>query len=177
MKCELCSSNNVDRVIKRQVNGVEEELFVCNSCAIKANSGYSASDIAGALGQGGEDKGFPQVNVFMDATINIAAGPGGVAGKRCPVCGFVVTKNSSYKNLGCPECYKTFEKEIFDRKLADGYSGKRPPESDAGVEVVALKSQIEDAVRESRYADVFRLKLQLEDAESRKKGLGRPKGE
>ena len=176
MKCELCNLKNVNRAIKKLVDGVEQDFFVCNSCAMEEESGYSAGEAAESLKSDGREDMVPNVNVFMDATINIAAGFGGVVGRRCPVCGFTVTKNSSYKNLGCPDCYKTFEKEIFERQLADGYSGKRPTEGDAGVEIVALKSQIEDAVRESRFDDVFRLKLQLEDAESRGKGPGFPEG-
>ena len=176
MKCELCNLNKVNRAIKKLVDGVEQDFFVCNSCAMEEESGYSAGEAAASLSRGGQEGMVPNVNVFMDATINIAAGFGGVAGKQCPVCGFAVTKNSSYKNLGCPDCYKTFEKAILERQLADGYSGKRPPEGDSRVEIVALKSQIEDAVRESRFDDVFRLKLQLEDAESRGKGPGSPEG-
>jgi protein arginine kinase activator len=176
MKCELCNSNEVNRAIKKIADGVEQDFFVCNQCAMEESSGFSG-DFAASLSHGLKNEMVPNVNVFMDATINISAGPGGAAGKRCPTCGFIVTKNASYKNLGCPDCYKTFEKEILKRKLADGYSGKRPPEADPKIEIVALKSQIEDAVRESRFNDVFRLKLQLEDAESRGKGLGRPEGD
>jgi len=177
MKCELCNSNEVNRAIKKIADGVEQDFFVCNKCAIEEGSGYSAGEFATSFRNGLRNEMVPNVNVFMDATINISAAPGGVAGKRCSTCGFTVTKNASYKNLGCPDCYKTFEKEILERKLADGYSGKRPPEADSKIEIVALKSQIEDAVRESRFNDVFRLKLQLEDAESRGKGLGRPEGD
>ncbi len=177
MKCELCNSKKVNRAIKKLVDGVEQDIFVCNNCAMEECSGSSAGETAAVLRRGGQDDSMPTVNVFMDATINIAADFGGVAGKRCPTCGFMVTRKSSYKNLGCPDCYKTFEKEIFERQLAEGYCGKRPPVAASRVEIVALKSQIEDAVRESRFDDVFRLKLQLEDAESRGRGLGRPEGD
>jgi len=176
MKCELCNSNKVDRAIKKLVDGVEQDFFVCNNCAMEECSGSSAGETAAALRHGGCDDIVPSVNVFMDATINIASDFRGVVGKRCRTCGFMVTRNSSYKNLGCPDCYKTFGKEIFERQLAEGYCGKRPPSGDARVEIVALKSQIEDAVRESRFDDVFRLKLQLEDVESRGRGLDRPEG-
>lgn len=177
MKCELCKSNDVNRAIKKIAEGVEQDFFVCNQCALEEGSGYSAGDVAASLKYGGLDDAVPNINVFMDATINISAHPGGVAGKRCPTCGFSVIRNASYKNLGCPDCYKTFEKEILKRQLADGYSGKRPAEADSQVEVVALKSQIADAVRESRFDDVLSLKLQLEDAESRGRGFGRTEGD
>ncbi|MDA3925991.1 MAG: hypothetical protein PF904_14940 [Kiritimatiellae bacterium] len=176
MKCELCNLNEVEQAIRKIADGIEQDLFVCNKCAMQESSGCSMGKVASALNSGEQDDIVPDVNVFMDATINISADLG-VAGKRCSSCGFTVTKNASYKNLGCPDCYKTFEKEILERQLADGYCGKRPPESDSRVEVVALKSQIEDAVRESRFDDVFRLKLQLEDAESRGRGLGSPEGD
>ncbi|MDD2600925.1 MAG: hypothetical protein PHO37_17160 [Kiritimatiellae bacterium] len=170
MKCELCNSNQVDRAIKKRVDGVEEDLFVCNNCALVEGSGSSAR--AAMPVAHGDDDIMPSVSVFMDATINISAEFGGAAGKYCPTCGFRVRRDASFKNLGCPDCYKIFEKEICERQLAEGYSGKRLPSKDARVEIVALKSQIEDAVRESRFHDVFRLKLQLEDAESRGRGLG-----
>lgn len=175
MKCELCNSNKVDRAIKTLVDGVEDDLFVCNNCALEQGSGGSASEVATIMRS--DDDIMPSVNVFMDATINISAEFGGVAGKCCATCGFSVRRDASFKNLGCPDCYKTFEKEICERQLAEGYSGKRLPSKDARVEIVALKSQIEDAVRESRFHDVFRLKLQLEDAESRGRGLGRSEGD
>lgn len=168
MKCELCKLNKVSQAIKKTEDGLEQDFFVCGKCALKESSGGSGAEsaVSGHAVHGA----VPNVNVFMDATVDIAAALRGVAGKRCPSCGFVVTENVSYRKLGCPECYKTFKKEIQKRQLADGYCGKRPQEADSKVEVVALKSQIEDAVRESRYDDVFRLKLQLEVVESRGKG-------
>ncbi|MFA7173087.1 MAG: hypothetical protein WC340_06690 [Kiritimatiellia bacterium] len=175
MKCELCNSNQVDRAIKKQVDGIEEDLFVCNNCALEEGSRNSASEAVSVAS--GSDDIMPSVNVFMDATINISAEFGGAAGKHCPTCGFRVRRDASFKNLGCPDCYKIFEKEIYERQLTEGYSGKRLPSKDARVEIVALKSQIEDAVRESRFHDVFRLKLQLEDVESRGRGLGRSQGD
>lgn len=177
MKCELCNSNEVDRAIKKRVGKVEEDLFVCNNCALQEESGSSASETASVAQGDGQDDMMPSVNVFMDATINISAEFGGTAGKRCLTCGFRVRRDASFKNLGCPDCYQAFEKEICERQQAEGYCGKRLPSKDARVEVVALKSQIEDAVRESRFDDVFRLKLQLEAVESRGRGLGRSEGD
>lgn len=174
MKCELCHSNEVRRVIQKVIDGAEQDVFVCNRCALEECSGYSAADPIDRLSSDGVSSKVPNVNVFMDATINIA---GIASGKRCPKCGFTVTRNASYKDLGCPECYKTFGKEIVERNLAVGYCGKRPQPSTDGVEIVALKSQIEDAVRENRFDDVFRLKLELEDAESRGQRFRRSEGE
>ena len=174
MKCELCRSNEVSRVIQKIVDGSEQDVFVCNRCAMEECSGYSAAEPIDRLSTDGVSSKVPNVNVFMDATINVS---GIISGKRCPECGFTVTCNSSYKNLGCPECYETFRKEIAERNLAAGYSGKRPQSVNGGVEIVSLKSQIEAAVREHRIDDVFRLKLALEDVESRGQRLRRSEGE
>lgn len=174
MKCELCHSNEVCRVIQKVVDGSEQDVFVCSRCALEECSGFSAAEPINRLSADRASSKVPNVNVFMDATINIA---GIASGKCCPECGFTVQGSSSYKNLGCPECYKTFGKEIVERNLAAGYSGKRPHPVNDGIEIVSLKSQIEDAMRENRSDDVFRLKLALEDAESRGNRLRRSEGE
>ena len=174
MKCELCQANEVSSVIKKVVDGAEQDVFVCNRCALVECSGYSAAEPIDRFSSDAVLSKVPNVNVFMDATINIA---GIASGKRCPHCGFTVNGNSSYRNLGCPECYKTFGEEIMERNFVADYSGKRPQSPKEGVEIVALKSQIEDAVREQRFDDVFRLKLALEDAESRGARLRRPEGD
>ncbi len=174
MKCELCQADEVRRVVQKAVDGVEQDVFVCNRCALVENSGCSAAEPTDRLSADTALAKVPNVKVFMDATINIA---GIASGKICPRCGFTVTRNASYRTLGCPVCYKTFAKEIRERNLVAGYSGKRPHTPEDGVTIVALKSQIEDAVREKRFYDVFRLKLALEDAESRDKRFRRSEGE
>ncbi len=135
MKCEICHSNEVNRVIKKVVDGSEQDVFVCNRCAMEECSGYSAAEPIDRFSTDGVSSKVPNVNVFMDATINIA---GIASGRRCPKCGFTITRNASYRNLGCPECYKTFRKEIMERNLAAGYSGKRPHSVNNGIEIVSL---------------------------------------
>ncbi len=174
MKCEICETHDVTRAIRKVVDGFEQDVFVCESCARVECSGYASTEPIDRFSPDGALSRVPNVKVFMDATIKIA---GLNSGKRCPRCGFRLSGNASFRNLGCPACYKTFEQEIRERRLEGRYRGKRPQEPVDGIEIIALKSQIDDAVREQRFDDVFRLKLALEDVESRVKRLRSSEGE
>ncbi|MFO7936028.1 MAG: hypothetical protein R6V06_00225 [Kiritimatiellia bacterium] len=174
MKCELCQVNEVTRVIRKNIDGTEQDVFVCNQCAMQETSGYTAADTTDCAVTDGVSSKVPNAKVFMDATIRIS---GAASGRCCPKCGFTVRNESSYRHLGCPECYKIFGREIAERNFAAGYSGKRPQPVRSGVEIISLKSKIEAARREQRFDDVFRLKLALEDVESRGQRFRRSEGE
>jgi len=174
MKCELCQINEVTRAIRKVTDGCEQDVFVCNNCALVEESGYTAAEPMDRFSSDAVLTKVPNVHVFMDATIKVA---GLSSGKRCPECGFTIDSNESFNNLRCPVCYKTFAREIAERNLVAGYRGKEPVKGKPGVEIVTLKSQIANAVREKRFDDVFPLKLALEDAESRLKRLKSSDGE
>ncbi len=98
MLCEKCGKNNATTHIKTVINGVVKEANLCESCA--AAIGYSslshnslAGMLASMLGEAAETHMTTQ--------------------KRCPVCNSSFSDIAHSGKVGCAECYKVFESELF----------------------------------------------------------------
>lgn len=144
MKCEICHKHDAEVAVRRVVDGVEKELYVCNDCAqdkkkasgekspvksktISINASDPAQLITGLLKQ------------IIDAGIeNVSSLDNPVAqsfGSPCPACGLTAVDFKRNSRLGCPECYAHFAKElapvIRDMQPGATHVGKMPSEGGA----------------------------------------------
>lgn len=146
MKCEICHINQAARSVKRNIEGEEKELFICDSCARTAPHAGSVptslTDVLFSLGMqvSGQDK---------------------IEDNVCPVCGISRNEIREKHRLGCPKCYEVFVTDIRTFLSAQQPvlppSGKGAEGSVARGEVEKLKAQLEKAVAEERFEDAAQI--------------------
>lgn len=142
MKCEICHLNQAARSVKRNIEGDEKELFVCDSCArTSPHAGSvptSLTDILFSLGMqvGGQDK---------------------IEDNVCPACGISRSEIREKHRLGCPKCYDVFVTDIRTFLSAQqpvmSPTGKGAEGGVARGATDKLKEALEKAVAEERYED------------------------
>ncbi len=97
MLCENCKHSTATTHIKRTVNGVTKEYYLCHSCA--ANLGFSnfnffdMNDLWGSL-LGNQQRGVPKA-------------------KCCKTCNTTFNDIIKSGKMGCPDCYSEFREEIM----------------------------------------------------------------
>ena len=95
MLCENCNQNNATTHIKRTVNGVTKEYYLCPYCASKFGmSNFSFFDMSDLFNSVFENKKFVKEE------------------KRCKSCNTSFNEIAKSGKLGCPECYREFREEI-----------------------------------------------------------------
>ncbi len=142
MKCEICHLNQAARAVKRNIEGDEKELFVCDSCArTSPHAGSvptSLTDILFSLGMQVDGQDRIEDNV-------------------CPACGISRSEIREKHRLGCPKCYDVFLTDI--RTFLSAQQPVMSPAGKSGVGGLAqgaidkLKEALEKAVAEERYED------------------------
>ncbi|MEX2607180.1 MAG: UvrB/UvrC motif-containing protein [Kiritimatiellia bacterium] len=96
MKCDKCDKPATVH-LTQVINGKMQKLHLCGDCAEEAGVGpgatFSMSDLL--LGQG-------------------AAQPLARTGhnRSCPECGWTLQRLRKVGRFGCPDCYRSFEKEV-----------------------------------------------------------------
>lgn len=99
MKCSHCNHNEANTHYKRIVNGVKEEMYLCEECArelgIMDFEPFSMdSFFGGLLGAGA-------------SALNALTGI-----DRCPSCGSTLNDIVNSGKLGCAQCYSKFEDKL-----------------------------------------------------------------
>lgn len=106
MKCDNCGKNNANIRYLRSINGVKEEMNLCEECSQKlgiTDIGFSMPiDFSSFLGGFLEDFENPELLSLMGNKEEI----------KCKGCNSTFEKILNTGKFGCPECYETFESEI-----------------------------------------------------------------
>ncbi len=106
MKCDNCGKNNANVKYLRNINGVKEEMNLCEECSKKlgiTDIGFNMPiDFSSFLGGFLEDFTNTDMLSLMNTHDEI----------RCKGCNSTFEDIINMGKFGCPECYETFETEI-----------------------------------------------------------------
>ena len=170
MKCEICHLHDASRVMKRPVDGVPSELYVCDGCARTAASPSSVPEDSVPPGV---PRSVTDVLFSMGLPVSTAKD---VPDAVCPVCGLSRGDLREKRRLGCPHCFDVFGADIrtfLSEQVPVGPRAKDSPgEAFAGREVDRTRADLDRAVAEERFEDASRLSRRL--AELRREA-SRPK--
>ena len=162
MKCQHCNQNEATTHIKKNINGVREEMHLCSECAKE-------------LGVMDEFKMPTMSEMFGDSFLGNFLGAGVAAMNslsgvdRCSSCGSSFSDIVNSGRIGCADCYEKFEDKLEpsirkihgrtkhigkfisykDDEKADEKAEEKPQIS----ELDTLKEQLKTAVSEQRYED------------------------
>jgi protein arginine kinase activator len=163
MQCEFCQSREATIHLTEISDGVRTETHMCEQCAAE---------------QGVGSKNYIPLNELLSNLL--AAGskeeepslPTENTGPVCPQCGWTLDKFQEKAVLGCPNDYETFEKQLLPliKKAHDGataHCGKIPSrvpkDSKQQIEIVQLRKQLDEAVRNEDYELAAKLRDKLAD--------------
>lgn len=165
MNCQQCGAQPATVHVTRIVNGEKTDLHLCEACARERGDlefllepKYSIQNLmAGLLGQGVGQMG-----------------PSTLTKNQCPQCGLTYTEFAKSGQLGCAECYDTFDTVITPILRRVHGNTRHVGKSIAAVGKVNLKrtieslrSQLQRAVEEERYEDAARLRDEIREMEKR----------
>jgi len=147
MKCEICHIQQATRSIKRRIDGENQELFVCESCAratpTQKFSPTSLTDILFNLGLPGIEIG------------------GRVEDAVCPGCGLSRGDLRAERRMGCPRCYEIFKNDIrafvIPPPFASAQQRDRSAPTPASRADGELEKSLKKAISEERYEDAAKI--------------------
>ncbi|MBE6797625.1 MAG: hypothetical protein E7531_04725 [Ruminococcaceae bacterium] len=157
MKCENCGVNNATTHIKKVINGVVTEQYLCQSCYAK--KGYGANSLAGML-----------ASVFGDTT-NEFLSP---TAKKCDECGCTFSDIVNFGKVGCSKCYETFYDELLPylKRIHSSIThvGKIPNRAPLSIldtknELETLRSRLNDAVLKEEFEVAAELRDKIREIE------------
>ena len=182
MLCELCHKNEAAGVLHRKdSNGEDEELYVCKDCLKSRGEGGGADEKERptiVTEDGEEPPAF--IKNFLDAAVGLIEGvtSSPPKPKRCHVCGMTWAKIKERGNVGCPDCWAQFGKEIqhefLTREYGPKHTGRIPEKAPDGKPSRAfLEKELKDAVARQNYRKAARLRKLLDELYGGGKGDGR----
>lgn len=154
MLCCVCHKNEATVHINEITNGKVTHLDLCGECAAKKEAGgtfgalgFNLAGLLFNLEKIAEEKSA-EAGVSKPETADPEAP---AAALHCPVCGWTLDKvRKTGGRLGCPACYRTFQKiidEALSRIQRGGvHLGKRP--SGKAENLTSLHLQLESARQE-----------------------------
>ena len=182
MLCEICKHNDAEGVLHRKdENGEDEELYVCKNCLAAANGkskpeedddGDTPSAKPKFVSVNGEEP--PEfLKNFLDAAVGLIEGVVGSEKPKeptCRVCGSTWKKIKESREIGCPDCWAQFGKDIYKEFLCGSYGtkhkGKIPERTPDGKPSRAfLEKELNDAVAKQNYRKAARIRKQLDELE------------
>ncbi len=161
MKCDKCKVNEACYHSTLVVNGEVRSTHLCEHCAAK---------------EGVFNKRYNSIFDEFRSLTNFL-GFDDFDDKVCPACHWSLNKFKSYGVLGCPECYNAFEEEVDDIvKRIQPYAEhkvdniefrveEKKQELGKGQELIKLKSELQQAIKEERYEDAGAINKKIKKLE------------
>lgn len=180
MKCEICHRSEAETAVSTNENGVARELYVCRKCAAsvaggKPGAGKSASRRKGKVTVtriDASDNPPPFLRNFIEATMGLMQGISeGESHMTCKTCHSTWEKIREGGRLGCPNCWKTFSKELQEEflKAQYGHTHLGPPPAavspegaDSAVSRAWLERELKSAIAREDYRRAEEVKKQLD---------------
>jgi protein arginine kinase activator len=157
MLCECCQQHEATIHVTQVSGGKSRELHLCESCA--EESGLNVQNVMA----------LPEVLFGMAGA---AEEDQEAAARSCPHCHMRGADFKKTGRLGCPQCYRTFARELAPMLAAmhkgPRHVGKTPahggtlPEA-AGEPLDALRRLLADAVRDERFEEAARLRDRIRE--------------
>jgi len=172
MLCEKCRKNEATFYYHENVNGSEKNYHLCSECAAEMekkgelgskNTMYGFDSMFSDSAWGDP---FKSMNTLLSGIIGSGKH---VTEKRCGGCGMTFRELAANGMAGCPECYRTFAKELEPTiaKLHGHvkHTGRIPSrfrEKQALKDKIAsLEKEREDAVRNENYERAAEIRDEL----------------
>jgi len=150
MKCDVCESE-ATVFLTQIINGQMTTVNLCDACS-------KAKGVT-------DETGFGLAEAFLSQTP-----PATEMNATCETCGFTAAQLKKIGRMGCPECYTAF-REGLDSLLKAMHKGTRHigkvprtivSEKRLRGSIGQLREDLASAVREERYEDAARLKVEIE---------------
>ena len=166
MLCDKCKKHEACYHSTLVVNGEVKSTHLCEECAIK---------------EGVFNKRYNSIFDEFRSLTNFL-GFDDFDDKVCPNCHWSLSKFRTNGILGCPTCYDAFEEEIEDivkriqpyaEHKADSIEFKveeKRQELGKEQELVKLKSELQQAIKEERYEDAGVINKKIKKLEKEIKG-------
>jgi len=162
MKCEICGLKDAVIHIRQIQKDLVHELHICEECAQEKGlireeeSELPISNLLSGLLEGKDVTGASEVK------------------EACPRCGLKASEFRKQGKLGCPACFKAFEKDvkaiISQMAARPRHTGKVPRtlviEQGAGVRGEGLRDELREAVEREEYELAARLRDRLRELEA-----------
>jgi len=176
MKCELYHTVDAQQAIRKEVNGEEQELYVCSSCAAlesRPKQKQPTLTIEGALPppqvlQAIQETLPELMNLLMDASLEILGHNRQASSElKCPQCGITRAEYRKASRLGCAICYETFIKDldgvIQEMNRIPRHVGKSPRIPQPSAQTQKLMRQLKVAASTLNPAETEALKNHIRE--------------
>lgn len=159
MLCEKCGKNIATTHICSVIDGVKTEKYLCSDCA----QGEGVTDFKD-LSLGG------MLSSMFNDFLSLSPASKEV---KCECCGSTFSDIAKRGKAGCPECYKTFYNGLlpYIKRVhgsvkhigkALGQSNESPKEDN----LVSLKNELSELVKEERFEEAAKLRDKIRDLEA-----------
>lgn len=173
MICEHCKQRHANVTVTQVQHGQQMERQYCEVCAAQFHPfQFELSEEPASLQQ-------LLTNWFNFVPITKKETPASaVRTKACPTCGFTYRQFLKQGKFGCGDCYHTFSEQLpqlLEKIQAGtkhvGYVEDVPSKEKIEQQIQALRTAIQEAIREERYEDAANLRDDIRALESKiKKG-------
>lgn len=156
MKCDICDSE-ATVFLTQIINGQMTTVNLCDACS-------KAKGVTDETGFG-----------LAEAFLNPSPAPSEAS---CPSCGFTAAQLKKIGRMGCPECYTAFRDGLDNilKAMHKGtrHVGKTPrtilTETHLRGSLGQLREELANAVRDERYEDAARLKVEIDGLQQKLPG-------
>ncbi|WP_026478136.1 UvrB/UvrC motif-containing protein [Alkaliphilus transvaalensis] len=163
MLCDECKKRNAVVHMTKSINGVKEEINLCEVCAKGREGGgiehhFSIPNfLAGLL----ESNIHPQININYQS------------GGSCQRCGTSFNQFKQRGRLGCDECYEVFREKITPliRRVhgSTGHIGKVPQRTGGTIklkrQVKQLKVKLKEAIEREAFEEAAKIRDEIKGIE------------
>ncbi|HZK57616.1 MAG TPA: UvrB/UvrC motif-containing protein [Clostridia bacterium] len=165
MLCENCNIREATVHKTKIVNGVKEEIHLCEECAKESEifnfeDNFSIHSFLSSLLEG---------SISPNITIE------GDQGRKCPQCGSTYNDFKRSGKLGCSVCYSTFNNMLAPLiKRIQGnnvHAGKIPRKSGSLIklrkEIKSLRDQLQQLVETEEFEEAARVRDEIKELEEK----------
>lgn len=174
MDCQICNKRPANVHITKIINGVKNELHICEQCAKEKegigvnnqlpvfNTPFSFSNIIAGLMDFTSAGSFP--NTSMQQV-------------RCPVCNLGYDEFKKTGRFGCSECYESFGNNLeplFKRIHGNTQHTGKVPKRTGGIirikrDIEKLKYELKRAIENEEYEKAAELRDKIKVLENKEK--------
>ncbi len=155
MLCQKCGKNTATTFIKTAINGVMDEINLCQSCAEQYNySPFGKNNFIDML-----------ASVFGDTKATLANNNS----KTCACCGSTFREIAANGKVGCYDCYNTFKDELlpYIKRLhsTTKHIGKKPNSAvmvvDKTTEISKLREKLNELIKTEKFEEAAVLRDEI----------------